>query len=529
MASLLFGRTRKPSLSSKHKSSAVAISILAELDKEDASSKSPAQLEHILFEYEKNLGTLLASLNPSSAAHAASNQAQPSYTAEERVYISKSIETYMAKAESIKAILVVKKTQRKSQQHHYRMSDAKNNEREEQVRRNSLQDETRRRLSEAKLEDANNRRRASSSSGHSAAAFSASTRPPAHHGAHQHATTTTTTHHRQQPHPSSTARRMSTTRPSATRVPQQQQQSRGHGAAPQTSKYNDLEKMILEEVLMEPPQTSWSDIAGLADAKTALQETVILPTLRPDIFTGLRAPPKGVLLFGPPGTGKTMIARACASESGFRFFAVSASSLTSKWVGEGEKMMKALFKVAHDFAPSVVFMDEIDSVLSKRKSTGEHEASRRLKTEFLVQIDGINSSANDPDHNVLVIGATNLPFDLDDAVLRRFGRRVYVPLPDAAARKQIFQDLLAKNTNNLSSSQLDRLVQGTANFSASDITNLSKEASMGPLRSISMRSLANMDPTKIPAISYDHFETALRATQPSVSQELLDKYVEYIQ
>jgi len=275
---------------------------------------------------------------------------------------------------------------------------------------------------------------------------------------------------------------------------------------------------------MTPPTTRWDDIVGLADAKTALQETVILPTLRPDIFTGLRSPPKGVLLFGPPGTGKTMIARACACESGFAFFAVSASSLTSKWVGEGEKMMKALFKVAYTYAPAVVFMDEVDSVLSRRKESGEHEASRRMKTEFLVQIDGVNSSQSDPSCNVLVIACTNLPWELDDAALRRFARRIYVPLPDEAARRDIIQKLLSSNANSLSSHDTSALVRSTADYSASDLTNLCKEAAYGPLRQLSMRSLRNIDRANLPPISLKHFQQALTTCTPSVSKELLAKY-----
>jgi SpoVK/Ycf46/Vps4 family AAA+-type ATPase len=148
--------------------------------------------------------------------------------------------------------------------------------------------------------------------------------------------------------------------------------------------------------------------------------------LRPDIFTGLRAPPKGVLLFGPPGTGKTMIGRAIASEAHATFFSISASSITSKWVGESEKLVKTLFAIARVKQPSVIFIDEIDSILCSRKE-GEHESSRRIKTEFLIELDGTRTNG---DEKILIIGATNLPEELDDAVRRRFVKRLYIPLPN---------------------------------------------------------------------------------------------------
>jgi len=148
--------------------------------------------------------------------------------------------------------------------------------------------------------------------------------------------------------------------------------------------------------------------------------------LRPDIFTGLRAPPKGLLLFGPPGTGKTMLARAIASEGKATFFSISASSLTSKWVGEGEKMVRTLFAMANIKQPSIIFLDEIDSLLCSR-AQGQLESSRRIKTEFFIQLDGTRTKEND---RVLVIGATNRPMELDDAVRRRFVKRLYIPLPN---------------------------------------------------------------------------------------------------
>ena len=152
---------------------------------------------------------------------------------------------------------------------------------------------------------------------------------------------------------------------------------------------------------------AWDDIAGLEHAKQTIKEIVVWPMLRPyhfwlisrDIFTGLRGPPKGILLFGPPGTGKTLIGKCIASQSGATFFNISASSLTSKWVGEGEKMVRALFAVARCRSPSVIFVDEIDSLLTSR-TEGEMEATRRLKTEFLVQLDG----AGGDDARLLLIG-----------------------------------------------------------------------------------------------------------------------------
>lgn len=282
-------------------------------------------------------------------------------------------------------------------------------------------------------------------------------------------------------------------------------------------------ELIKNEIMDSGKTITWNDIAGLECIKKIVKEVVVFPMLRPDIFTGLRRPPKGILLFGPPGTGKTLIGKCIASQSKSTFFSISASSLTSKWIGDGEKMVRALFAVAKVHQPSVIFIDEIDSLLTQRSET-EHESSRRLKTEFLVQLDGAATSEDD---RVLIVGATNRPQELDEAARRRLVKRLYVPLPELEARKQIINNLLKSVRHDLDEEDIAKIAERSAGYSGADMTNLCKEASMEPIRSISFSQLENIRMEEVRHITNHDFEQALINVRPSVSQSDLNIYIEW--
>eukprot|EP00117_Sycon_ciliatum_P037581 scpid55502/ scgid4833/ Spastin len=275
-----------------------------------------------------------------------------------------------------------------------------------------------------------------------------------------------------------------------------------------------LANIIMDNMVDRSPGVAWDDVAGLELAKRSLQELVILPSIRPELFTGLRTPARGLLLFGPPGNGKTMLAKAVASEADCRFFSISASSLMSKWVGEAEKLVRALFAVAQEVQPSIIFIDEIDSILSSR-TEGDTGSSMRLKTEFLVSFDGVLSSVDD---RVLVIGATNRPQELDEAVLRRLVKRIYIPCPDEKTRHVILEKLLHKQRSSITARQLQTIARSkTVNFSASDITALAKEAALGPIREMDLATMRTLPADQVRPISYNDFEEALRVIRPSLS------------
>lgn len=244
---------------------------------------------------------------------------------------------------------------------------------------------------------------------------------------------------------------------------------------------NEFEKRIRPEVIpANEIGVTFADIGALDDIKESLQELVMLPLRRPDLFQGgLLKPCRGILLFGPPGTGKTMLAKAIANEAGASFINVSMSTITSKWFGEDEKNVRALFTLAAKVSPTIIFVDEVDSMLGQRTRVGEHEAMRKIKNEFMTHWDGLLSKSGE---RILVLAATNRPFDLDEAIIRRFERRIMVGLPSVESREKILRTLLSKE--KVEDMDFKELAAMTEGYSGSDLKNLCITAAYRPVREL---------------------------------------------
>jgi vacuolar protein-sorting-associated protein 4 len=326
---------------------------------------------------------------------------------------------------------------------------------------------------------------------------------------------------------------------------------------------NEEQKKMKENlggaILKEKPNVKWDDVAGLFQAKEALKEAVILPIKFPQLFTGKRKPWKGILLYGPPGTGKSYLAKAVATEADSTFFSISSSDLVSKWLGESEKLVKNLFEMARESKPSIIFIDEIDSLCSSR-SDSESESARRIKTEFLVQMNGVG---NDTD-GVLVLAATNIPWALDAAIRRRFEKRIYIPLPEPTARGKMFQIHLGKTPHKLTNENFKQLGEMTEGYSGSDVSIIVRDAMMQPVRAVQTATHFKRvsgpdrnDPTKIrddylspcspgdpdaqemtwmevpgdrlkePEITFNDFIKSLKNARPSVSHDDITRHIKF--
>ena len=280
---------------------------------------------------------------------------------------------------------------------------------------------------------------------------------------------------------------------------------------------DEMDQKIESEIMVKNPKVKFSDIIGMQEMKQTLYEIIVVPTIRPDLFTGIRKPQRGILLFGPPGTGKTLIAKAIASECNSTFFNISASSLTSKWVGESEKTVKSLFKIAYKKVPSIIFIDEIDSILSKR-SESENEATKRLKTEFLIQFDGLGSNAN---ARLLVIAATNRPMDLDEALLRRLPKRVYCGPLDENGRFEFIKKVINRVEVNLSDDDIRDIAKKTNDYSNSDLMELCREAAYQPVRELTMEEIMKVNKFR-PLVKQDLLN-AVQKIRGTLSKKVRDE------
>src|SRR5881398_3091292 len=285
--------------------------------------------------------------------------------------------------------------------------------------------------------------------------------------------------------------------------------------------YREITPTAMREVYVEVPSVQWADVGGLTDVKQELQEAVEWPIKKPEVFKriGIR-PPKGILLFGPPGCGKTMLARAVATESEANFISIKGPELLSKWVGESEKAVREVFRRARQAAPCVVFLDEVDSIAPVRGSgIGDNQVTERIVSQFLTELDGLVEL-----RNVVIIAATNRPDIVDPALLRpgRFDRLLYVPPPGLEARKQIFR-IHTKKTPLAEDVKPDELARKTEGYTGADIANICNTAVMLSIKEHIGKAKDPEDAKKRAKglkVAKRHYDEAMQKVKPISSQEL---------
>lgn len=326
-------------------------------------------------------------------------------------------------------------------------------------------------------------------------------------------------------------------------------------AAVAAAKDGGIKEAMINTALGDKPKTRLADVAGLIEAKRALREAVLMPIQAPHLWGPGESSWSGILLYGPPGTGKSFLASAIAGEAGCTFFSVSTSDLISKWVGQSEQQIKALFEAAREKKPSIIFIDEVESVLTERSkdpssSSGGH--ADRVVAELLSQLDGVGKDNS----GILFLCATNLPWALDTAGLRRTEKRIYIPLPDEEARSYLLTRALV---NKVKQETLDDLVACSHGYSGADLKVFLKEVSMLPRRRIaeathfkgvsvpgektlvffpceagdpdglecSFDAFENKELLRAPKLTHEDYLECLKRTRPTVDKASLVRYEEW--
>ena len=289
-----------------------------------------------------------------------------------------------------------------------------------------------------------------------------------------------------------------------------------------STKSDEISDAISSVIVREKPNVKWEDVAGMEEAKRALREAIILPMSRPDLFKGARKPWKGILMYGPPGCGKTYLCKAVASEVDSTFFSVSAANLISKWLGESEKLVNELYERAVEEAPSIIFFDEIDALAGTRGGSSEGEAMRRVKTQLLQAVEGFATG----DELLVTVGATNTPWDIDAAMRRRFERRVYITLPTVEAREVMFA-IHTKGIPLNADVDFKELASITGGYTAADIALLCREALMQPIRELDAKGAITDMSVQVRAPAVNDFHNAMMHIKPSVAPKELARYDEW--
>jgi vacuolar protein-sorting-associated protein 4 len=286
-----------------------------------------------------------------------------------------------------------------------------------------------------------------------------------------------------------------------------------------------LREMISDTIITERPNIKLSEVAGLDAAKQAINDAIVTPMKHPELFKGrARQPWRGILFYGPAGCGKTLVAKAVASEVNATFFNVSAANIVSKWLGESERLVLTLFELARKNQPAIIFIDELDSIGVSR-SGDDVGGERRLKTQLLTELQGLGSN---PEDRITLIGATNLPWELDFALRSRFEKKIHVPLPGRDARKAIFE-IHMEDIEVSPAVDYEEMADLTEGYSGRDISIVCREAAMEPIREL--QRTGRMDDEReildIRPVSRDDFLSAIENIRPATPPEDVRRYIDW--